>query len=128
MNVVFTGDRTYLLSYLDIVRYELYRLARYYGSELCIHVGDAAGVDQIVRSECFDNAIRYKKYEADWINYGKAAGPIRNARMLNLGAIGLVIAVHEDISKSKGTKNCLKQAKNLGIPTKLIGKFGERTH
>ena len=54
---------------------------------------------------------------------GKAGGPARNTLMLKI-LLGLqtqgydieVIAFHEDLSKSKGTKNMLAQVKKADIP------------
>jgi hypothetical protein len=42
---------------------------------------------------------------ADWANHGKAAGPIRNRKMLDLKP-DLVLAFHADLTNSKGTKDC----------------------
>lgn len=52
---------------------------------------------------------------ADWTTYGKAAGPIRNRQMLDLNP-DIVIAFHNDITSSKGTKDTVTEAKRRGIP------------
>lgn len=56
---------------------------------------------------------------ANWTRYGKAAGPIRNDRMLKFKP-HLVIAFHEDIESSRGTKDTVTKARNLGIQTEVI--------
>jgi hypothetical protein len=57
---------------------------------------------------------------AEWQVYGLAAGPRRNGWMLrNYGTIHEVIAFHDDIRSSKGTKDMLAQAERMGIPTLL---------
>jgi hypothetical protein len=53
-------------------------------------------------------------YPADWRTHGKAAGPIRNAQMIDVlseSKNNEVWAYHTDLSKSKGTKNTIKLAK-----------------
>jgi len=59
-------------------------------------------------------------YPADWAQHGRAAGPIRNQRMLTQGKPDLVVAFHDNLEHSKGTKNMLKQATEKGVPTKLL--------
>lgn len=49
----------------------------------CVHVGDARGADSIVQEWCIKNYVTLKVYEADWREYGRAAGPIRNSQMIN---------------------------------------------
>ena len=59
-------------------------------------------------------------FPADWKTFGKAAGPIRNRKMLDEGLPDVVIAFHEDIERSKGTKNMISQACEQGIDVILI--------
>lgn len=65
--------------------------------------------------------VIHRPFPADWKQYGKAAGPIRNKQMLDEGQPDLVLCFHDDIEKSKGTKNMYELAKARGIKTKLIG-------
>lgn len=51
-----------------------------------------------------------EKHSADWDRYGRAAGPIRNREMLESG-IDMLIA----FPGGRGTANCVKTAKELGI-------------
>lgn len=51
-------------------------------------------------------------HAADWDAHGKAAGPIRNKMMVDLGADICVAFVSPS---SKGTLNCMKLAKEAGI-------------
>lgn len=57
--------------------------------------------------------------EALWKYHGKSAGPIRNGWMLALMP-DRVLAFHKDLKNSKGTKDCIKQAKRLNIDVEKI--------
>lgn len=59
-------------------------------------------------------------YFAEWNKYGKSAGPIRNKKMIDEGNPDIVIAYHDDIENSKGTKNMITQAKDKGIKVQII--------
>ncbi len=63
--------------------------------------------------------MNVEKYPAKWNLYGKGAGHIRNKEMIDKGKPDKVVAFHSDISKSKGTRNMINQAKKLGIPTEI---------
>jgi hypothetical protein len=58
------------------------------------------------------------EFPADWDLHGKAAGPIRNRQML-LAKPEIVIAFHDDLDSSKGTKDMVKIAKRTGVKVKL---------
>ncbi len=60
------------------------------------------------------------EYPADWKRYGRAAGRIRNALMLEYEKPDLVIAFHEDLSTSRGTLDMLKRAKLAGIASRVV--------
>jgi len=83
--------------------------------------GEASGVDTIAREEAEKLGIEVLKFPADWKRYGRAAGPIRNRQMLVEGKPDIVVAFHSDISKSKGTLNMLRQAKERKFPIRLMG-------
>lgn len=54
-----------------------------------------------------------EEHPADWVLYGKAAGGIRNQRMVARGADRLVAA---PVGASPGTRDCIRRAKAAGIP------------
>lgn len=82
--------------------------------------GEARGVDSLAKRAAEELGVKVLSFPAEWNRYGRAAGPIRNEKMLKEGKPDMVIAFHNDITKSKGTKNCLIQAKKMGIPTILV--------
>jgi hypothetical protein len=48
-----------------------------------------------------------------------AIGSIRNAEMVAAGA-GMCVAFHRFLRQSRGTKDCVRRAIEVGIPTYLI--------
>ena len=83
--------------------------------------GGCRGADSMAGEIAYDNHWFMDEYEADWTEYGTHAGPIRNQQMLDEGEPDLVLAFHDDIEKSKGTKDMLRRAIKAGVPTMLIG-------
>lgn len=86
-------------------------------------VGDAKGADSIAWAWAKLGRVKRRRYKANWEKYGRAAGPIRNNRMLGHGKPDLVLAFHNDISSSKGTRHCTESARKRGIPVILIGEM-----
>lgn len=54
-----------------------------------------------------------ESHPANWAEFGRRAGPLRNKEMVESG-INVCIAFLDD--DSKGTKNCIAQAEAAGIP------------
>ena len=77
--------------------------------------GNARGADKIAERKAKEHGLTVKGYSADWDRYGKAAGPIRNKRMLLEGRPDRVVAFHNDLSKSRGTADMLRQAEKRGV-------------
>jgi hypothetical protein len=73
--------------------------------------GGATGVDQFARDWAAHNGIKRYVCRADWERYGRAAGPKRNARMLEWKP-DMVIA----FPGGRGTANMVKQASEAGVP------------
>jgi len=89
--------------------------------------GEARGADSIARDIALKLGMKVRKFPAKWEEFGRSAGPIRNQQMLKEGQPDFVLAFHEDISKSKGTKNMLEIAKKAGVPTKLVSSCSNNT-
>jgi hypothetical protein len=60
------------------------------------------------------------EYPAQWHKYGRAAGPIRNQQMLAEGKPDLVLAFHDDIDGSRGTKDMVNRARRAGVKVEVI--------
>ena len=61
--------------------------------------------------------------DAKWEEYGDSAGPRRNKEMIEMNP-DWVIAFHEHIELSKGTKHTLSLAEKSNIPWVLCNKNG----
>ena len=73
--------------------------------------GGAKGVDAMGERYASEMDIPMAVYLPDWSQYGKVAGPMRNAKMAD-GADAL-IALWD--GKSKGTKNMIETAQKKGL-------------
>jgi hypothetical protein len=82
--------------------------------------GACKGADLIAEQEAIDLGMNTKSYSANWDEYGKAAGMIRNKEMLDKEHPDLVLAFHEDLfNKSKGTLHMVKYALEKGVPVEI---------
>jgi hypothetical protein len=75
--------------------------------------GGAPGADKIADSVAFRLAYQVEAHPADWETHGAAAGPIRNAEMVALGAD---VCLAFPIGPSRGTRGCMALAEKAGIP------------
>ena len=115
MRVLVCGGRDYidasaLWGALDKLRHE----AAHDG--MTVIQGGARGADQLAREWCVARLVPYLNFPADWIKYGKAAGPIRNQQMIDKGEPTLVLA----FPGGPGTADMLFRAENACIPVKRI--------
>lgn len=82
--------------------------------------GGCRGADKMASRLAAKYGLVCSEYIALWDIYGKAAGPMRNEKMITDGFPDLVVAFHNDLEHSKGTKNMLERANKHGIPVKVI--------
>lgn len=91
------------------------RVLKHYHSDTVIIHGGAPGADTLAGQFGKRAGFEVIVFSAEWDKHGKAAGPIRNRRMLEEGKPNRVIAFHPDLRKSKGTADMLRQARAAGI-------------
>lgn len=115
MRILICGDRNWTNKAL--IRAEI---AQYIGKLECIIEGKARGADRFAGDIAHEYGIKLLEFPANWEKYGKAAGPIRNQQMLNEGKPDLVLAFHNNIEESKGTKHMINISKKAGINVILI--------
>lgn len=113
MNVVVTGSRNWTDE--DAIGMELKALPE----DTVLSHGGCRGADKIAGHIANELGFRVKEYPANWAEHGKAAGPVRNRRMLEGSEPDLVLAFL--MPGSKGTKNCIETAESMGLNVKVIG-------
>jgi hypothetical protein len=112
MRVLVTGgrdfsDRTLLFEALD-------RLHTAHGFTVLIH-GDANGADRLSGEWAASKGIKVEVHPADWKKHGRAAGPIRNQKMLEEKP-ELVVA----FPGGKGTADMVRKAKQAGLEVVMV--------
>ncbi len=90
---------------------------------ILIH-GSCRGADLLSQSVALELGWKIWPFPADWKRYGNAAGPIRNKQMLIEGHPSIVMAFHDDIDHSKGTKNMIEQSHEVGLSVLLVSHIG----
>jgi uncharacterized protein YeaO (DUF488 family) len=89
--------------------------------EVIIISGCANGADSLGEQYASDNGLLVERFPADWDKHGKAAGPIRNAQMAEVG--DKLIAFWD--GESRGTKNMIDTATKKGLEVTVIPTIGK---
>jgi hypothetical protein len=123
--VLVTGNRDF--KDYDLVRDKLIEHLPGDGLGVLI-VGDATGADRLALWVHDDYSLWIPLlYKADWKEYGKAAGPMRNAEMVKVAreahdsghrVLVLAFALEEGVefANSGGTSDCLRRVRAAGLP------------
>lgn len=119
MRILITGTRYHptAIQLHDLVN-RLYGLPQ--GSTV-VH-GAAPGVDSLAAAIATALGLQVEPHPADWDQYGKPAGPKRNAEMVVLGADEVWAY---PIANSRGTINCMNLAVVAGLSVVRIDEEGE---
>lgn len=96
------------------------RLAEFPKDTEVIH-GGARGVDTIAANYAYKIGLKVTEYPADWHGQGKAAGIIRNGKMLDARP-DLVIAFWD--GESRGTRHTIEEARRRGIRVEVHTRKG----
>lgn len=110
--VLCTGGRkwTDYLLVEKVLGDELYRHPK-----MAVVVGDARGLDEMVRTWAETHNVPCTVYIADW-TYGRRGGMVRNQRMVDHRPKPDVCHAFPD-RESKGTWHCIRISKKADIPT-----------
>ena len=112
--ILVCGDR----NYRDYNK--IWSILSEFDSDTTVIHGNCRGADKMAGFAAELQGMKVLTYPAEWKKYGSSAGPIRNNRMLVEGEPDVVIAFHENILKSKGTKNMMEQACEKDVDVILI--------
>jgi hypothetical protein len=74
-------------------------------------VGGADGADYWGEAWAYHNHVPFTVMRADWKSHGRAAGPLRNQRMIDEGKPDLVVA----FPGGRGTADMVRRAKDAGV-------------
>jgi hypothetical protein len=112
MVVLVCGDRRWRDA--DAIRRELAALLPL-GISLVMH-GGCSGADAVAGLVAKELGIPVRVFPADWSRHGRAAGPIRNRRMLAEANPSVVLAFHVDLGRSRGTADMVRRTVAAGVP------------
>jgi hypothetical protein len=77
-----------------------------------VHGDCPTGADAMAQEFADKFHIATERHPADWKCYDRKAGPVRNKEMVRLGA-DIVLAF--PLGESRGTRGCMKLAKEAGL-------------
>jgi hypothetical protein len=118
MKVLICGDRNWTTK--GPIKRELAALKAKHGRDLLVIEGGCKGADLLARELAEEMNITVMEFPANWKYQRKAAGPIRNKAMLKWGQPDLVLAFHDDILHSRGTKDMVAKARASHIEHRVV--------
>ena len=84
--------------------------------DITIISGNASGADALGERYAREHSLKLEIYPAEWEEYGKSAGPLRNKLMAEKA--DFVVAFWD--GNSRGTKNMIDCAIDQNIPYRII--------
>lgn len=115
--ILVTGDQNW--TNVEVIAKKLAEQPKY---STVIH-GATKGVDTIAGNVAFCMGFGVIAVPAQSEVHGKAAELIRNQQMLDMGP-DIILAFHDDIRRSKGTKDLITRARRAGVEVHLYDSEG----
>lgn len=107
MKVIIAGGRD-----INLSKDEIQKIVDESGFEVTHLIeGDANGIDNSGKNWAINTNTDLTTIKADWNKHGRAAGPIRNREMAEMG--GALILIWD--GKSKGSASMLREAKRADL-------------
>lgn len=100
----------------ELLKSEIDKLAKQFINGFEIISGCAKGADKLGEQYAEENNLPVLKYPAQWEQYGKFAGIMRNEQMAKIADMCIVFWN----GKSKGTKNMIEKALHYHIPLTVV--------
>ena len=85
--------------------------------------GVAKGADLAGDKAAKQYGFEVLEFPADWAQFSRSAGPIRNSQILREGKPTRVVAYHNDLQNSRGTKHMVSISLKKGVPVYLNVKL-----
>lgn len=83
--------------------------------------GGARGADTLARQIAQDLNLPVREFPADWERYGKAAGMIRNQKMLDdLLEADQRLVLAFPLPQSRGTRDMIRRAEKAGVEARVF--------
>jgi hypothetical protein len=134
--ILVTGDRRWTRP--ERLARVLDKTAAEAGGQVRLLVGDCpTGADRHAARWARQRGVPFQVFRARWAEMAaegcprRAAGPLRNRAMLDAldQADGnrRVVAFHDDLGRSRGTRQCVDAARRRGYPVTLIDASGQQT-
>ena len=82
--------------------------------------GHADGADHFGEEYAKAHGLKLSIFPAEWSRYGRAAGPIRNRKMLEYASEETPLIIAFWNGKSRGTKNMIMQANKAGAEVHIV--------
>lgn len=117
MRVLVTGSRDHVPHVIAIALAGILKDKVAKGERLTVIHGDATGADQGAHMVSDYLGCNEYRFPAEWAALGKAAGPRRNAEMLDTVRPDIVLAF--PLGESRGTRDCIREAVRRGIPVEV---------
>lgn len=88
--------------------------------------GAAPGADSMAGcAAALQEGLTVLTFPARWSTEGRAAGILRNQRMLEEGRPTEVWAFHDDLAHSTGTRDMVRRATEAGLPVQVFQHASE---
>lgn len=85
------------------------------GRIIFVH-GNSAGADRVVASYAQELGYTTEEHEANWRSFGRRAGPLRNAEMVDLGADLCLAFPMGTLASTPAAADCVLRAEQRSIP------------
>jgi hypothetical protein len=116
MKLLICGDREWADK--AAIKAKLQTIMLQYDTITVIH-GAARGADTLAGEAAKELGMTVEEFPADWKTYGRSAGPYRNRQMIRQQP-DEVWAFHDNLRESKGTKDMVRVASQLGFKVKFF--------
>lgn len=114
MRILITGSRNF--KDRDLMFMVLHQFSEQHKEEevTIVHGKCPTGADRLAGEVARELGYKVEEHPANWEQYGKSAGPIRNQAMVDLGAD---VCYGFPLGLSRGTRHCMERARKAGIKT-----------